>query len=33
MEVKKSVKEPQGVGDFVTIVILIILAGLVLSLL
>lgn len=33
MEVKKSVKDPRGVGDFVTIVILIILAGLVLSLL
>lgn len=32
MEISKSVKDPQGFWDFVTIVFLIILAGLLLSL-
>lgn len=32
MKVEKSVKDPQGFGDFVTIVFLILLAGVVLSL-
>lgn len=31
MEINKGVKDPQGFGDFVTIVFLIILAGLILS--
>lgn len=32
MKINKSIKEPQGVGDFITIVFLILLAGLFLSL-
>lgn len=33
MEIEKSVKNPQGFGDFVTIILLIILAWFILSLL
>lgn len=33
MDIRKSIKDPQGVGDFVTIVLLIMLAGFIMSLL
>lgn len=32
MDIKKSIKEPQGFGDFVLIVLLILLGGFILSL-